>query len=353
MGWAIYGAYGYTGRLVTELAVKRGHAPLLLGRGPDQLAKVAAEHGLVHRAVGLDQEHLLREVLTPLDLVVHCAGPFSRTASQMTGACLDTGTHYIDVTGEIDVLESVLDLHERAKQAAVTLLPGSGFDVVPTDCLAAMVAAELPAAELLEIAFMAGGGLSRGTAVTSIQGMRNGGRARIDGRITEVPSGWKRRSFDFPSGSKTVTSIPWGDVATAARSTGIGNVVTYTLIPLSRLQPALALTMRLPGVPQALTAVTKLLVQGPDDSKRDHTRSEIVVEARAGDKVVEAAMVTPNGYSLTADSVLHVVDRVLDGAVPPGAWTPSQAHGAKFVLQLDGVELVRAPALHPQDLGRP
>ena len=353
MGLAIYGAYGYTGRLVTQLAVERGHAPLLLGRDEAQLAALATEHSLVHRAVGLDQAHVLREVLEPLDLVVHCAGPFSRTASQMVEACLDSGTHYVDVTGEIDVLESVLDRHDRALKSAISLLPGSGFDVVPTDCLAALVATELPAADSLEIAFRAGGGLSRGTAVTSIEGMRNGGKARVDGRITSVPPGWRRRSFDFPSGAQTATSIPWGDVATATRSTGISNVVTYTPVPLASLQPVLGAAMRIPGVQAGMTALTRRLVGGPDDSKRARSRCEIVVEATAGDKVVEAAMVTPNGYSLTADSVLRIVERVLDGAVPAGALTPSQAHGADFVLGLDGVELVRPPALRHRDPGRP
>jgi saccharopine dehydrogenase (NAD+, L-lysine-forming) len=343
MTWAIYGAYGYTGRLVAELAVERGYRPLLLGRDPAALAAVAGTLGLEHAAVALDDTTALEAALHEVDLVVHCAGPFVHTSRQVVDACLATGTHYVDVTGEIDVLEAVLNRHQEAKTAAVALLPGSGFDVVPTDCLAAMVAAALPGADSLELAFRAGGGMSRGTTLTALESMTNGGRARVGGAIVNVPAGWKRRSFEFPSGSAVVSSIPWGDVSTATRSTGVGNVVTYTQVPLARLQPALAVLLKAPGARSGLAAIVRKTLTGPDLDARTHTRAEVVAEAHRGTAVVEAAMITPNGYALTADSVVRVVDRVLAGCVPAGAWTPSQAHGAEFVLELDGVSLERKP----------
>jgi saccharopine dehydrogenase (NAD+, L-lysine-forming) len=343
MTWAIYGAYGYTGRLVAELAVERGHRPLLLGRDLRRVTALGEELGLPFRAVGLDDSDGLRDAFGGLDLVVHAAGPFAHTARQVVDACLATGTHYVDVTGEIDVLEAVLDRHAEAATAAVSLLPGSGFDVVPTDCLAAMVAGALPGADRLEIAFVAGGGLSRGTTITAIEGMQHAGRARQGGALVTVPVAWKRRSFEFPSGRKQVTSIPWGDVSTAFRSTGVGDVITYTQVPMARLQPALALALRIPGARPALTAAARKLLSGPDINRRSTTRSEIVVEAHRAGAHVDGALTTPNGYALTADSVVHVVDRVLAGCVPAGAWTPSQAHGAEFVLELDGVSLDRKP----------
>ncbi|MDQ1688519.1 MAG: hypothetical protein QOK42_1494 [Frankiaceae bacterium] len=343
MTWAVYGAYGYTGRLVAELAVARGHRPLLLGRDPDALGQVAAELDLPFRALSLDDTEALESTLSGLDLVAHCAGPFARTSRRMVDACLATGTHYVDVTGEIDVLEAVLNRHEEAAQAAVTLLPGSGFDVVPTDCLAAMVAAALPGADRIELAFRIGGGMSRGTALTAINGLGSGGLARVAGQIVPVPAGWRRREFDFPSGPATVTSIPWGDVSTATRSTGVGDVVTYTAVPMARLQPVAALALRMPGARRAASTLVSRLVRGPGDERRARTRAEVVAEAGRGSTTVDAALTTPNAYALTADSVLRVVDRVLAGCVPGGAWTPSQAHGAEFILELDDVSLERKP----------
>jgi saccharopine dehydrogenase (NAD+, L-lysine-forming) len=206
-----------------------------------------------------------------------------------------------------------------------------------------MVAAALPGATQLEIAFVAGGGLSRGTTLTAIEGLQTGGRARVAGQIVTVPPAWKRRSVDFPSGPAQVTSIPWGDISTATRSTGVGDVVTYTRVPMAGLQPALALALRVPGARRAVSALARKVLSGPDGDARERSRSEVVAEAHRGTAVVEAALTTPNGYALTADSVVRVVDRVLAGCVPGGAWTPSQAHGAEFVLDLDGVTLERKP----------
>lgn len=343
MTWAIYGAYGYTGRLVAELAVERGHAPLLLGRDGQALSALATELGLEHRACSVDDEATLRGVLADVDVLAHCAGPFSRTSRQVVDACLATGTHYIDVTGEIDVLEAVLNRHEQAKSAAISLLPGSGFDVVPTDCLAAMVAGALPGADRIELGFRAGGGMSRGTTLTALDSLGTGGRARVDGKIVNVPAAWKRRSFDLPSRTATLTSIPWGDVSTATRSTGVPNVVVYTEVPMARLQPGLALLLKVPGTKAGLSAIARRALSGPSTDTRSRTRSEVVAEAHRGSESVDAALTTPNGYALTADSVVRIVERVQAGAVPPGAWTPSQAHGAEFVLDLDGVALERKP----------
>jgi short subunit dehydrogenase-like uncharacterized protein len=344
MTWLIYGANGYTGRLVAELAVQREHRPVLAGRDERALAELGARLGLEHTAFPLSDSAGLRAGLTGIDAVAHCAGPFSATSKAMVDVCLATGTHYLDSTGEIDVLEAVLARDGEARDAGVALLPGSGFDVIPTDCLAAMVVEQLPEASTLEIAFRAGGGLSPGTARTAVEGMGTGGRARVDGRIVSVPPGWRRRTADFASGPVTVTSIPWGDVSTAFHSTGVPDIVTYTYLPgagstslLQRLTRPLA---RIPAVRRALGAAASRRVTGPDEERRSRSTSQVFVEARStSGRTVTGSMTTPNGYSLTADSVLRVVDRVLAGSVPAGAHTPSKAHGAAFVLDLDGVTL--------------
>jgi short subunit dehydrogenase-like uncharacterized protein len=344
MTWMIYGANGYTGRLVAELAVQREQRPVLAGRDERALAELADRLGLAHRAFPLTDPSRLKDALSGVDAVAHCAGPFSATSTAMVDACLATGVHYLDITGEIDVLEAVLARDGDARDAGVALLPGSGFDVVPTDCLAAMVVEKLPEASALDIAFRAGGGLSPGTARTAVEGMGTGGRARIGGGIVSVPAGWRRRTADFASGPVIVTSIPWGDVSTAFHSTGVPEIVTYTYLPgggtTSLLQRLTRPAARIPAVRRVLAAAAARRVSGPDEERRDRSTYQVFVEARsASGRTVTGSLTTPNGYSLTADSVLRVVDRVLAGSVAAGAHTPSKAHGAAFVLDLDGVTL--------------
>src|SRR5580658_4360503 len=171
MTWMIYGAYGYTGRLVAALATERGELPVLAGRDKRRLRDLGELFELEHRAFDLSDPAAVRRGLEGIDAVAHCAGPFSSTSSPMVDACLDTSTHYLDITGEIDVFETVLARGDEARAAGIALLPGSGFDVVPSDCLAAMLARALPEANRLELAIKMGGGISPGTAKTAMESL--------------------------------------------------------------------------------------------------------------------------------------------------------------------------------------
>src|SRR6266550_6648973 len=148
MAWMIYGANGYTGQLIAELANNHGEKPILAGRNAAKVRALAEKLGLPWRAFALD-----RPDLRDIELVLHCAGPFSATSRPMVDACLLARAHYLDITGEIDVFESVLGRDEEARQRGIVLLPGAGFDVVPSDCLAALLKQRLPSATKLELAF--------------------------------------------------------------------------------------------------------------------------------------------------------------------------------------------------------
>jgi short subunit dehydrogenase-like uncharacterized protein len=342
MSWLIYGANGYTGALVARLAVRRGERPVLAGRSASRVGPLAAELGLEHRAFSLDDPASLRRGLAGISVVAHCAGPFAATAIQMARACCDVGAHYLDITGEIDVFEQLRELSAQAATAGVVLLPGAGFDVVPTDCLAATVAAALPQAGSLDLAFASGGGgPSGGTARTALAMLRRGGRARINGVITPVPVGWKTLQADFPSGRRTVSAVPWGDVSTAYYSTGIPTITTYTPTPpggalvasVLRLAPAAAVADALAG-----------RISGPGDSRRARGRAEVWARATHGSRSATATLTTPNPYDLTADSVVRAAVRLAGqaagssgAAVPAGTHTPVTAFGAGYVTELDGV----------------
>jgi short subunit dehydrogenase-like uncharacterized protein len=346
MEWMIYGANGYTGKLVVEEAVRRGLRPVLAGRSAAALEPMAKHYGLAARAFPLDDPQAVRNGLNGIALVLHCAGPFSATCGPMLEGCLEMGVHYLDITGEIDVFAHCHAQHVRAREKGIVVMPGSGFDVVPTDCLAAMLKRELPTASSLVLAFEAGGGPSPGTAKTSVEGLGKGGRARIDGVLTRVPLAWKTRSFERDGEQRFAMTIPWGDVYTSFVSTGIPNVEVYMGVPpatAARLRRLRVLGPLLDtGIVQGwLKRQVEKKVKGPSDSTRGKTGCVVWGEVRdAEGREVARRLRTPNGYEITVTAALGIVARLREGDRPPGGYyTPSMLMGADYVLGLPGVRL--------------
>ncbi len=342
----IYGANGYTGQLITADAVKRGIKPVLAGRNRDALDALAAPHKLTRRTFELNDATEIDRHLDGVRVLLNCAGPFSRTCAPLLAACLRRKIHYLDITGEIDVFAHCHRTHKQAQHAGIVVAPGVGFDVVPTDCLAAMVKQRLPDATYLVLAFEATGGPSPGTAKTSVEGLAKGGRARIDGEVREVPLAWKSREFTRKDGShRTAMTIPWGDVFTAYISTAIPNIETYMAVSaktVSRVRLLRHLRWFL-GMPMLQRYLQGKAGQtpGPDKKRRDDTFCEIWAEARnAQDKQVAASMRTPNGYDLTVSASLGIVEHLLVNSPPGGYYTPSMLMGADYVLGLPGVALL-------------
>jgi short subunit dehydrogenase-like uncharacterized protein len=284
-------------------------------------------------------------------LVLHCAGPFSRTSKPMADACLRTRTHYLDVTGEVEVFEALAARDAEARGAGVMLLPGCGFDVVPSDCLAVHLKGRLPGARRLALAFAGLGRLSRGTATTAIEGLGRGGLVRRGGVLTPVPSAWKARRIDFGEGERTAVTIPLGDLSTAWRSTGIPDIELY--LAASPGLRALAVAGRYLGpllgsarVRRFLTARVRGRAPGPTEDERRRGRAFVwgEVEDGEGSRVV-SRLATPEGYTFTARSAVEIVERALAGQAPPGFQTPATAYGPDLVLALDGVTRTDDPGV--------
>jgi short subunit dehydrogenase-like uncharacterized protein len=341
--WLLYGANGYTGELVARLAVALGHHPILAGRKADAICALADELGLPRRLFSLDDPKGVDEGLRGMSLVLHCAGPFWRTSRSMADACLRTRTHYLDITGEVAVFEALAARDGEARDAGVVLLPGVGFDVVPTDCLALHLKRRLPEARRLALGFDSLGRVSHGTALTALEGLDRGGLVRRGGLLTPVPAAWRTRTIDFGRGPRKAITIPWGDVSTAWRSTGIPDIEVYMAA-----SPGFRLFSRASGWLGGLLAsgwVKKLLRQqilaaprGPTEDERRRGRAYVWGEAAddTGRRVV-SRLLTPEGYTLTARTALAAVAHVLGGAAPAGYQTPSRAFGADFVLGIEGV----------------
>jgi short subunit dehydrogenase-like uncharacterized protein len=342
-GLLIYGANGYTGSLIAREAVARGLRPTLAGRNSDALAAVAGPPGLEQRAFPLDDPDAVATGVRGTKVVLHCAGPFAHTAKPMADACLREQVHYLDVTGEATVFEALMARNEEAKAAGVMLLPGAGFDVVPTDCLAAHLKRRLPSANRLALGFTGLGKVSRGTATTMIENLHRGGLVRRGGVLTRVPAAWKTRGIDLGAGPVKAITIPWGDVVTAYHSTGIPDIEVYLAVPplaraLARMSRYLGWLLGSAPVQGFLKRRVKARRAGPSDEERAHGLSLVWGEAVDADgRKVVARLRGPEGYTMTVRAALAIAQRVLAGEAPAGFQTPSTAYGADFVLALEGV----------------
>jgi short subunit dehydrogenase-like uncharacterized protein len=342
--WLIYGANGYTGELTARLAADAGLTPILAGRREAPVRAVAERYGFEARVASLEDPAALDALLDDVRVVLHCAGPFSRTSKPMLDACLRTQTDYLDITGEIEVFEAAAARDAACKEAGIMAMPGTGFDVVPSDCLAAYLAAEMPDATHLSLAICGLGAISHGTATTAAENLGRGGAVRRKGRITPVPVAHKTRKIDFGRGPKTAVTIPWGDISTAWHSTRIPNIDVYMAVP-----PSTARSMRLSRFmgPLLRAGVVQNLVKGwidrkltgPDDDQRARGGSWVWGEARndAG-KTITARLSGPEGYTLTALTSLEIVRRVLSGERHEGYQTPSSAYGPDLVTAIEGIE---------------
>jgi short subunit dehydrogenase-like uncharacterized protein len=338
MSFLIYGANGYTGELIAREAVRRGHRPILAGRHAERVEPLARELACEARVFPVDEP-----ALEGVSLVLHCAGPFVHTAMPMVRACLAVKAHYLDITGELSVFEQIFALDGEAKRAGVTLLPGVGFDVVPTDCLAAMLHQRLPDANELSLAFYSrGGSLSRGTLKTMIESIHEGGAIRRDGRIVRVPLGFDVLEIPFSCGLRTAMTIPWGDVATAWRTTGIPNIRVYN----AASPRAIARMKRMARFLKLFRfAPLRRLVQryadrrtGPSEAVRTAARTHLWGRVATTDgREVTMTMDTPEGYAFTVLSAVAAVERVMGGGIATGSLTPALAFGANFVRGIAGV----------------
>ena len=307
------------------------------------MRSIAESLDLRHRVFGLESRRALVEGLEGIAAVLHAAGPFSATARPMAEACLAARVHYCDITGEIDVFEHLAAQDARAKAAGVMLMPGVGFDVVPSDCLAAHVAARLPEASQLVMSI---GGLtraSRGTAKTMIEAVAQGTRVRSNGRIV-LARGTPTGTADFGAGPRPTVGVSWGDVATAWHSTGIPNIELFfeadRNMRIAAAMPSFVKRGLGSSVMQRIlkAQIERHLPAGPTAEQRARGRAVIVAQARnhAGQTVV-SRLVTPEPYALTALTAVEIVRRVAAAEAEAGFRSPSAVFGADFILGFDGV----------------
>jgi len=338
----IYGANGYTGKLIVEKAVNSDYDITIAGRGIKSISKMGRQYNLSYLSFTLNEIKSNPKILKEFDIMLNCAGPFSQTAKPIIDACLKSHTHYLDITGEIDIFRLGKSYHQKAIDSKVVICPGVGFDVIPTDCLASRLNEFMPNADELILGFESTAGkISPGTMATSIESLGYGGRIRKNGKILKVPLVYKSQKYDFGNGEKTMVTIPWGDVATAGYSTNIPNISVYIPMHPKQVQQLKRINwfpwlLRLEIIQNFLKKKVKKKIKGPSIKERNNSKTYVWGQIIKGNKVLEGQLVTSNGYDLTVDGSLAVIDYIYKykNDIKGGYFTPSQLCGNDLIEQL-------------------
>lgn len=339
MKWMIYGANGYTGKLIAKEAKNRGLTPVLAGRDENKIKPLAEHLEMPYQIFSLNDIQDIANQLNSMSLVLNCAGPFSQTSHPFIEACIQSQTHYLDITGEISVFENAQAFNQQAIEASVIICPGVGFDVIPTDCIANTLKKALPDATELYLGFDSSSPLSPGTAKTAIEGLGDGGKIRKNGQIITVPLAHKTRSIDFGRGKKLAMTIPWGDISTAYFSTKIPNIEVY--VPVSQKQIYLLKSLNyirwlfdIRWVKDWLKKKTSSQT-GPNEKQLEQQSTWVWGEAKNSKGQIKTARIqTSNGYALTVDGSLMTVEFVLKNNIQGGYTTPALLLGIDAINHL-------------------
>lgn len=343
----IYGSYGYTGKLIIEECKENGLGVLLSGRNGEKLSQQSQETGYPFETVEIQDQQALERLLAKGHLVIHCGGPFIHTAEQMLFACMNTQTHYTDITGEYPVFEKLAGYDAQSREKEILVMPGVGFDVVPSDCLAVHLGNRMSDASHLELAFaMSKGRMSRGTNKTMTEGLGYGGKIRKNGTLISTKIGHDVKEINFGPFTRKAMCIPWGDISTAWRSTGIDNIKVYMAVPDRMIRSAqwsnwFGWFLRLGWVKNYLLKRSDSLPAGPGKETREKGRSYLWGKVRnAAGSEIEARLEVPNGYLLTAKSAVLIAKKILADEVKPGYFTPAQYFGENLILDVKGTSFL-------------
>ncbi|MEZ4919492.1 MAG: saccharopine dehydrogenase NADP-binding domain-containing protein [Saprospiraceae bacterium] len=342
-GFLIYGANGFVGREIAFAAVEEGFLPILAGRNEQTISRLANQLGLEYRVFDLNPNAPESMPLEDIAVVLNCAGPYKYTYRGMVEGCLFHGAHYLDITGEIPVFQAIQAMDAQAQEAGVMLMPGVGFDVVPTDCLALYLKEKLPNADQLRLAYQTEGPakLPPGTASTMFELLPHGVLHRKNGKLQAAPGGHISRQIDFGNGPLQTARISWGDVFTAYFTTDIPNIENYLSMPggLIKQMRVLARFRFLFRFAFVRNYFRKNMKVGSTSVERAASRTHVWGEVSSPDGGRATALLfgPEAGVEWTTQCALGAVRKVLEGHHPAGYKTPAAVFGADFVLETRGV----------------
>lgn len=317
----IYGATGYVGCMAAEYAKAHGLDIVIAGRSHDKVRALAAELDVPYCVFTPDAP--MAGSLDGVGVLVNFAGPFAQTANVLMRGCIKAGVDYLDITAEIDVYRLAERLGAEAAGSGVMLLPGVGWDVVPTDCLAVHVARRVQDPQSLSIALQVAGSMSRGSALSVSEIIGAGLLARIDGQLVATPDA-QPRHFDFGDGLEVCAPLSFGDLVTGWHSTGIPNIFVF---------------VHFSGEPFPEGDHSQL-PDGPNTQQREAHRARAVAEVTGADGTVARSVIeTVNGYTYTPLAAVEAARRVLSGERRAGFETPAKLLGVGFADSIAGTTI--------------
>ncbi|CAN5412842.1 saccharopine dehydrogenase NADP-binding domain-containing protein [soil metagenome] len=321
----IYGAAGYTGRMVAANARNARIEVVVAGRTKDEakLATLADEIGAEYRLFAVDDLPAVQAALGDVGVLLNTAGPFMHTAAPLMRASIAAGVHYLDIAAELDSYQLAETLNDAATAAGVMLLPGSGGSVAMLGSLAAHAVKRVSKPVSVSIAMHVAGGFSRGSAVSASENLNTALLRRVDGRLVDRTA--DMRDFDFGNGPATAFPVTLPDLITIWRDTAIPNIETYVYLTDG-------------AFPEGDLAA---MPDGPTHDRREANRYHAAVEVTGEDgSVVRSVLDTVNGYTFTTIAAAEAARRVLNGEARPGFQTPAGLFGEGFAETIADTSIV-------------
>ncbi|MFO0626031.1 MAG: saccharopine dehydrogenase NADP-binding domain-containing protein [Polyangiales bacterium] len=349
---ALYGATGFTGRLVAHAMAARGLALRLVGRDRARLDALAAElpGGASVAVAAYDDAQALRAAFREARVVVSCAGPFARYGRHVVDAALAEGRHYLDISGELAFAQTLIDRDAQARAQGVAIVGCVGFDVAVSDAAAVLACEALGTRTVADVRLTVASTTrpSRGSLRTLLDGLASDAYAWTftDGRLAPMPVAAARWTVTLPPpfGRGAAASMGLVEAVVCPRSTGAARVRTGLALPspgaFATVVRALRWACRQPVlgglVRRALDAVTRLVPEG--GSARVRRDARLAIEAQATDDAgaVRAVVVTGGDVGdVTAAAAAICAEAMLARAddAPVGHQTPAQAFGARWLLE--------------------
>jgi len=321
----IYGASGYTGKIIAARAKELNIDFEIAGREPDKTRKLAEELAVDYHIFDVDTEYAWKKALEDKQALINAAGPFQFTAEHAMKACLKAGVHYLDISAELDTYRLAQSLDGEAREAGIQLISGAGL-FVSYDALVVHLSKLVAEPEYLKVGFRHYGGFSRGSVLSSKNIADLGILIRRNGEIIDNPDP-QSKVFLFGQEEVECMPTPLGGIILSYKSTGIPNIEEFFSLKL----PATEL--------QDLTVEN--LPDGPTKEERTAGRNGISAELTGKDgKVVKAYVDAPSGYDLTPLSVVAVAHRILNGDFKVGYQSPGSAYGEDILKDIPDTYLI-------------
>jgi len=328
----IYGANGYTGKKLAKYLLEQGLSPILAGRGKDVETFANSLHCQYRVFKVDDAESYLKDV----DIVVNVAGAFSHTQVPLIEACLNTKTHYLDISGEYVDVNRVYQFDDKARAVGVVLMPAVGIFSAPMDLVAKLAAQKINEPTKLKIGFASTGKPSKGSIKTALSKIQSVGVQLYNGEYIETSPASKELAMNIYHKDIGMVTHPWrADLLLAKLSTGINTIETYNGFPSFMVKMMRGKMKWLKVLMEKW--LIRYLPEGPNEAQQ---KSALIyakaIASNDKEETSTAELIGPDAYAFTVAAIFELSKEVVKQPELSGFLTPSQL-GIKWAKNIDGV----------------